>query len=48
MNVTEDDKELDYSNAAIDVLQEVLMTASLTMKKLFPIKWINEVFCNSC
>ena len=48
MNATDDDKELDYSNAAIDVLQEVLMTASLTMKKLFPIKWINEVFCNSC
>ena len=38
MNATDDDKELDYSNAATDVLQEVLMTAPLTIKKQFPIK----------
>ena len=45
MNATDNDKELNYSNAATDALQKDLMTASLTMKKLFPIKWTNEVSC---
>ena len=43
MNPTDDDKDLVYSNATTDLLQEVLMMVSLTMQKLFPTKWANEV-----
>ena len=45
MNTTDDINELDSSNAATDVLQEVLITISITMNKLFPIKQTNELFC---
>ena len=43
MNPTDDDIDLAYSNATTDLLQEVLMMVSLTMKKLFPTTWANEV-----
>ena len=39
----DNDKEFDYYNTATDVVQKVLMTASLTMKNLFPIKLTTEV-----
>ena len=45
MNPTDNDRDLGYSNATIDFLQEVLMMNSLTMKKLFPTTSANEVFC---
>ena len=43
MNPTDDDKDLAYSNATIDLLQEVLMIASLIIQKLFPTAWANEM-----
>ena len=45
MNATDDNNELDYSNTTTDVLQEVLLTVSFTMKRRFLIRWTNEVFC---
>ena len=44
MNATDNNNELDCFDAATDLLQEVHLTVSFTMKKLFPIKWVNEVF----
>ena len=44
MNQTDNDKDLAYSNATTNLLQEVLMKVFLTMKKLFPTTWANEVF----
>ena len=45
MNLKDDDKDLAYSNATTDLLQEVLMMFSLTLKKIFPATLANEVFC---
>ena len=42
MNPMEDDKDLAYFNATTDLLQEILMTVSLTMQKLFPTNGANE------
>lgn len=44
MNTTDNDNELNYSNTTIDILQKVLLTVSLNMKKLSSIRWTNEVF----
>lgn len=44
LNETNDVNELDYSNTTTDILQEVLLTVSFNMMKLFPIRWTNEVF----
>ena len=43
MNPTDDDRDLAYSDVTTDLLQEVLMMVALTMHKLFPTKWANEV-----
>ena len=43
MNPTDDDRDLAYSDVTTDLLQEVIMMVSLTMQKLFPTKWANEV-----
>ena len=43
MNPTDDDRDLAYSDVTTDLLQEVLMMVVLTMHKLFPTKWANEV-----
>ena len=43
MNPTDDDRDLVYSDVTTDLLQEVLMMVALTMHKLFPTKWANEV-----
>ena len=45
MNSTDNDRDLAYSNVTIDLLQEVFMKVSLTMQKLFPTRWTNQVLC---
>ena len=44
-NNNNNNNKLDYSNTTTEILQEVLLTVSFNMKKLFPIRWTNEVFC---
>ena len=48
MNAMYDDQDLGYSNAATGLLQEVLMVASVTIKKIFPTKKKNEVHRETC
>ena len=45
LNATDDDNKLDYSNTTPDIPQKVLLTVFFNMKKLFPIRWVIEVFC---
>ena len=43
LNTSYDDNELDFINTTTETLQEVLLVVSVTMNKLFPVKWTNEV-----
>ena len=45
LNETDSNNKLNYSNITTDILQEILVNASLDMKELFPIRWTNRVFC---
>lgn len=45
LNAAADNNELDYSNSTTNILQEIIPTIFLHMKKLFPINWTHEVFC---